>query len=353
MFSFLPEALKLKITKAIGSRYAIILVYHSVTDYPLEFDIWTHMSADLFEEHMKIIASEANVIPLEELLSQVVSGKVGKNLVSVTFDDGFRNNYTTAYPILKKYDISATIFLTTSYVGSGKLLWPERISYQLMKSHKSEVRVGRLGLLTIKKPDDKQVAYRKIINYLKYLPANEIEKIVVDIEDQLGATYDVTDPLYQAFVPLSWEDVRLMEQEGLISFGGHSASHAILSRLTLDAAYEEIRLCREALDMHLSKRTRIWAYPNGTKEDFDSPHKGILRELGFDLGILTAEPEYVSSGSDVTELGRFGIGNKMSPQALRALLSKRGRMDRYNGLKKIVVALRESVSAAISNLNMR
>ena len=331
----IPELVKLKIYQCVNCQYAVILTYHSVISEPLEFDIWTHMQVSLFEKHMAIVSSVANVIPVNQLVEQVVKNNIKKNLVAVTFDDGFRNNFTKAYPILKKYGVPATIFLATDYIDSNKLFWPERVSYQLMRTKKKTFKSNLSNELPIITSKQKRVAYRQTVDMLKTLPISGLFNEIKNIEAQLEAMPSMNDPLFQELMPLSWEEIKVMENEGLVSFGGHSASHTILSMLGENEAYSEMKDCKKTLDKHLNEDTKIWAYPNGSKVDFSSVHEKQLYDLGFNSGILTMEPEFISGKSNINELGRFGVGSRMSDYELRRILSKRNRISQYNGMQKI------------------
>ena len=93
-------------------KFAICLMYHGIDDKPGKEGIFV----DEFEEQMKLIKDKTS-FKLEEL--KKVNYKLPENSILVTFDDGYKNNYTLAYPILKKYNIKATIFLNTRYVGNN------------------------------------------------------------------------------------------------------------------------------------------------------------------------------------------------------------------------------------------
>jgi peptidoglycan/xylan/chitin deacetylase (PgdA/CDA1 family) len=333
---FMLEAIKLKIHQAINCRYAIILTYHSVVDVPLEFDIWTHMPVSLFEEHIATISDNAKVVPLSHLVERVVAGHIDSNIVAITFDDGFRNNFTQAYPILKKYGVPATIYLATDYIGTNKLFWPERVLFQIMKTDKKTIQSGVAGDFSIETPEQKKVAYRQTVNKLKTLPMSDLFSELTKIEGQLKVSYSADDPLFQDLMPLSWEEIKVMEKEGLVSFGGHTASHAILSMISEDEACNEMKKCKRVLKEHLSTEVKTWAYPNGSQADFSSVNKKQLCDLGFNAGILTMEQEYISSKSDVNNLGRFGVGSRMGLSELQVILSKRNRIGQYNGKEKVL-----------------
>ena len=341
MISRIERQLKLAIDRSIHARYGLILTYHSVITELLEFNMWTHMLEAVFEQQMRLLAETAEVVPLGELIRQIRRGRLRRHQVAITFDDGFRNNLTRAYPILKRYGIPATIFLATGHIGSSRLFWPERVAYQFMRTERTDLQIEGLGVLRLDSPISKQASYRALTQHLKLLPQDQLLTAVDQLERILGAPYIASDPLYEEFRPLTWEDVHDLERGGLISFGGHTVDHAILARLTESQSRQQIIRCKAALDQHLTSKERTWAYPNGSETDFSQMHRMQLLDSGFFDGILTMVPEFVSPNSNVSQLGRMGIGSDMSIEQLQDLLCKRDLRYQKRGLSQLTQAFRD------------
>lgn len=300
---------KTRLLRYLNRRNGLILIYHSVVDVPLSFDMWTHIPLQLFSEHMAMLSREANVISLQEMAEGITRGKLPEYAVAVTFDDGYRNNFTRAYPVLKKYRIPATIFLSTGYMDRSELFWPEKIAYQLMLTKCRSLKTAAFGQLDLETNEARKAAFKRIRNVVKEGHPYRIQEKIAGLEESLGVAYREADPLFQEWLPLTWQDVKEMEKGGLVSFGGHTVSHAILTRLDDSEAWREIVGCRDALDRQLSRRSTFWAYPNGTRADFDGNHVEMLKSNFFQT-ILTAEPGHVTSRSDIGTLPRVGVGSK-------------------------------------------
>lgn len=109
-------------------RYASILMYHSIGTNTAFFSV----TNDMFDRQMKYLASSNfNILKLSELVRRMQSGESIAGCVCVTFDDGYKDNYTNAFSILKKYNIPATIFLTTGHIG-GKLSLKSGVSLSIL-----------------------------------------------------------------------------------------------------------------------------------------------------------------------------------------------------------------------------
>jgi len=109
-----------------------ILMYHSVGgegSFPEYYGSKLNVTPDTFQRQMKFLHNKGyNVISLEEFIERIKSGKrVPRKTVAITFDDGIRNNFSEAFPILKKYNFPATIFIPTGYVGKKKYLTWDQI----------------------------------------------------------------------------------------------------------------------------------------------------------------------------------------------------------------------------------
>lgn len=130
-----------------GGRDPVILMYHSVGE-PLGKKSLLNVSEGVFQRQMSFLHDDGyhvvSLLDLADLISH--NKKVPFKTVVITFDDGFENNYTRAYPILKKYNFPATIFVITGYIGRQKEMLGHRYEF-LNKEMLLELSEG--GLVTI------------------------------------------------------------------------------------------------------------------------------------------------------------------------------------------------------------
>jgi hypothetical protein len=98
-----------------------ILVYHSIGDAP------GSLSPQLLDKHIDFLSSRFTIIPLKKLYSGIVNGNLSKNPLVITFDDGYKNIYELALPILKKYQVTASIFIITGYLEHKSFMTQEQI----------------------------------------------------------------------------------------------------------------------------------------------------------------------------------------------------------------------------------
>ncbi|MGE5944862.1 MAG: polysaccharide deacetylase family protein, partial [Flavobacteriales bacterium] len=95
---------------------AIVLMYHRICN--IDTDPWQlAVSPENFENQIKTITKNFNVLPVNDLIEQFKNRKIKRNSIYITFDDAYQDNYFYAKPILEKYKCPATFFVPTHFIG--------------------------------------------------------------------------------------------------------------------------------------------------------------------------------------------------------------------------------------------
>jgi len=223
---------------------ATILMYHSI---PTEQEAqWTApencISASTFEQQMRFLSQHRRVISLDKLIAHIKSGKpIERGTVVITFDDGYRNNFTVAAPILAKYNLPATIYLATSYVNAAQNQWVDTLyaalrtcsEYQLNLSDSNLLAPDfsasvqdswNLGSWNLTDPLQREQAYDKLTDYLIEADVLERQTLLAEIDRQLAPR------AYPPRLTLNWDEVRqIQRQYPKITLGIHTANHLDLS----------------------------------------------------------------------------------------------------------------------------
>jgi peptidoglycan/xylan/chitin deacetylase (PgdA/CDA1 family) len=280
------------------SRNVQILVYHRVNDEHDSF--FPATPTGVFAKQMDYLASNFNVLSLEDAVERMRINDIPDSAVVITFDDGYKDNYLNAFPILKRLSISATIFLTTEIIGSEKVIWHDRV-FSAFRETKSPYLKGfvntsrRVPLETIR---DKLNAQREVLDFLRTLDDRErmiwIDKLIEHL--------NVKDGGETQGIMLTWEEITIMHQKG-ISVGSHTVTHPILSKLPIDRARVEISESKKIIEKKLDTKIKAFAYPSGRREDFDATTKDLLREAGYECALtMIFGPN--ENGQDLFELRR-------------------------------------------------
>ena len=259
-----------------------ILIYHRVNDEGDRF--FPGIPTGVFAQQMEYLASQWNVLPLEEALERLKRQDVPDNAIVITFDDGYRDNFLMAFPILRRLSLPATIFLATGVIGTGLALWHDRV-FSAFRETRVPVLTGmpnehdQYDLQTIA---HKLAAQGKILRFIWSLGEDDRTRWI----DQLVLQLNVSGHQGDSRVMLTWDEIRLMHSQG-ISFGAHTVTHPILSRLSLPRAVEELLQSKAAIERELQAPASAFAYPIGRQEDYSEDTKRLVQEAGYTCALTT------------------------------------------------------------------
>ena len=205
-------------------------------------------------------------------------------LLTITFDDGYRDNYENAFPILNRLGLPATIFLATGAIDSGRTLWHDRVFSALRETRATALeKFGDNGqTYPLNTPAAKRHSLAQLLNFLWSLDDGDRSLWVEKLIQKLG----IEEPVSCERLMLSWDEIRAMSERG-IGFGAHSVTHPILSKIPLRQLKQEIRDSKDIIESHLKMPVKHFAYPVGRREDFTDAVKKELRDAGFESAVTT------------------------------------------------------------------
>ena len=300
-----------------------ILAYHRVmpTDalecYPFDQELISATPGQ-FDSQMRYVREHLHPVSLKDVIAHIEQGTpLPPNSVAITFDDGFADTYRYAFPVLRRYQIPATIFVSTGYVESGEPFWFELASYLVYRvpPHSLEPRDGTL-LPTGESWTDRTTSLRRLHSILKDLPNAARLKILDSWAHRYSA--EITHGTSHHSRPISWPQIIEMAACGL-AFGSHTVSHPNLTRVTEEELAQELTESRYALESKLQQTIDTIAYPIGTHSAFNTRVLSAVRTHQFKLGLT-----YVSGANNLPitnplSLNRHGIGLGMTPAYFHAL----------------------------------
>jgi peptidoglycan/xylan/chitin deacetylase (PgdA/CDA1 family) len=292
----------LRALRRIRSRSIAIVMYHGVTAERLPVFNWCHLDVSEFAKQIDFLASEYTILHLSEVIERMRNRRpLPRATACLTFDDGFRNVATTAFPILERRHIPATVFLVTSLVGTNQPAWPDRLYFSFLQSRRQSVRFNdrEYPLIT---PKQRARAYSTVESQLKQQAQTEKEQRLAELKATIGWP---EVPPESPLATMGWEEVERLSRTGLVQFGSHTHSHPILSRCTPEEQRRQLQVSRDLLQ----ERKLSWglfAYPNGSSADFSTVTKSLLHELNYDCGVTTI-PGLNPHGNDRFELRRVCI----------------------------------------------
>ncbi len=252
-----------------------ILVYHSVNED--KFSLSPRISPTNFHRQMLYLKKYYNIFPLEKALPLLERRSLPPRSLSITFDDGYRDVFWHAYPVLKALSIPATIFLSSHLINTKGISWTEKINQALKKSSLEEIEITmgekkkyRIGTWKEKKEFAENIE-REILKF----PPSKRKQIVNEIIKQTG------EPERERIM-LSWQEVKEMKESGLLRFGSHSATHEVLSQLSERDLEREIKESKEVIENRLGERIEIFSYPSA---DFNDKVKEKVKSAGYQYAL--------------------------------------------------------------------
>jgi peptidoglycan/xylan/chitin deacetylase (PgdA/CDA1 family) len=282
---------------SLQNRFYII-PYHMIVDEPNGF--YPETSTADFEKQIAHLVKNYRIISLDEIVERVKNKKSLRRCVAITFDDGFRNNYEKAYPILKKYDVPATIFLTTGYIDSGTAPWFIKLRFLFMQTAKTHFNLSHNGTnisLPMNTISEKIAASDRAMAYLKNCHDQDRLPLLDRLCEELGvSTFGLNDLM------LTWDQIKEMAAHK-ISFGAHTISHPILSRISIEIAERESLNSKNTIEEEIGKTVTSFAYPFGKKSQYTPQIFPILQKLRFKCAVTT-ESEPNTHSVNLFELNR-------------------------------------------------
>lgn len=274
-----------------------ILIFHRVLKnadplMPSEPD------ATRFREILGWVKDSFNVIPLDIAVERLATGQLPPAALSITFDDGYADNYDVALPILQEFGMSATFFVASDFLDGG-CMWNDRVVESIRRAPGASLDLSSFGMesVSLATEADRIDAISRFLGFAKYLGpqdrAYNVEKLVECCNAKMPADLMMTS-----------EQLRNLHRTGMV-IGGHTCSHPILASLSESNAAREIAEGKESLEAILGESIRLFAYPNGKPgKDYLSDHVRMVKEAGY-FGAVSTAAGAASLGSDLFQLPRF------------------------------------------------
>jgi peptidoglycan/xylan/chitin deacetylase (PgdA/CDA1 family) len=273
------------------SPRAVILGYHSIQDRPEDYtDSLGHglaLATSIFVRHVEMIARKYNPVSIAEILLFLRGEKqLPKNSVAVTFDDGYRDNFEIAGPILQRFGIPATFYLTAGWIGTSEIPWFCRLRHAFATTSKSQwsdpVRGQSWDLLD---PKCRDAALLAAFDLGAALNNHACRSLVQTVEEQL----DVAPLTFSESLMMTWDQARKLHDAGHI-IGSHTMTHPNVAHIKNGQAMRwELVESKRQIEENLHAPVAHFCYPHpGLKPQWTQKTREIAREAGYQTAGTTA-----------------------------------------------------------------
>ncbi len=237
-----------------------ILTYHRVAEPDDEPDLEPGLissTPDAFRAEMSLLAERYSPVSLDEVIAaQQSGGQLPRRAVLVTFDDGYRDFASNAWPVMKELGIPAVLFVPTAFPdGQRQGFWWDRLHAAISRTSCTQLNLPELGALMLTTPELRRQAYKRMRNHVKTLPHVQA---MAWVEDQISTLAELPE-LNRV---LSWDELRVLAAEG-VSLCSHSRDHALLTRLEPEALARDLKESQSRLNEELGEHAApaTLAYP--------------------------------------------------------------------------------------------
>lgn len=258
---------------------------------------------------------DIDIIDLDEAMRRLSGPSSGRRFVVLTFDDGYRNNLTEAYPILKAANAPFTVYVASGLIDRIAIPWWDIVGAVVARSPRIVARISDIDLdLEARSAREKSAALETVIRALGASCEDEQRRAVA----RLAATHDVDAAALADGLMMDWDEVRHLAADPLVTIGAHTVGHYALARLETGRARREMEESRSRLRERAGIVARHFAYPYGSARTAGEREFAIAGELGFETAVTTRRG-VLEGGADVQPFALPRISVNGGYQAIRYL----------------------------------
>jgi peptidoglycan/xylan/chitin deacetylase (PgdA/CDA1 family) len=296
-------------------RGVLVINYHRIgdlSDSELNRSVWS-ATADgldrqlkLFKRHFELVGADA--------IDQRLLRRPGRR-VMVTFDDGYRDLYEVAFPVLQANDVRATMFICSGFVDGVATAWWDEIAWMIRRFGAAELAPGPWSSRALPlAPGAVDATIDAVTRAYWLLPVVDTGPFL----ERLGAvTGGDRRPAHDDWI--TWEMAREMSAAGH-ELGAHTVTHPILARLPASDQREEIATSVARIEAEVGSRPRSFAYPVGTTDAFDAVTVDAVRAAGVKFAFSNYGGR-VTAGFQPFDIRRLSSESLRDESLLRATLA--------------------------------
>lgn len=297
---------------------SLVLMYHGVVPDDFPIDCWTFVKQSRFRIQMEYLSQHFDIMSVSMALENLMKGApLNRPIALVTFDDGYRNNYLWACPVMEDLGLPFIIFVVTDFVDTQNLFWFDKVIVMIQSSGCTSLDLRGHGLGVFDFPDSDPIrrwdGIQKLLTELKKQESGKRDRVVAELFSQA----QVHDDVSMAFRVLGSADLQAIVSKGLSEIGSHTGGHEILTDLDEAGVVSTISRSVSALRSLTGVPTRYFSYPNG---NYNRNIMGIVAQCGMKAAFITGGRHW-DFRDNVYAIPRIGIGGYDSIEVFAAKVS--------------------------------
>jgi peptidoglycan/xylan/chitin deacetylase (PgdA/CDA1 family) len=283
-----------------------VLEYHGVTTSVDAALNGRHMDAVQFEKHLKYFRRNFDIVPLKEIYRYRQEGiRPKRKTIALTFDDGYRNNYNSVFPLLVKYNIPATFFIiTASFNEDNFVVWPDIFDIVYRYSPLSQVVLGEYEFIRNGGAFYSNKLGMSLFDWVKRL-GDERESILNDFKKTVDFTTLLQQVPTEHWQLMGKKQIIEVFQSGLVEIGSHTHLHYNLGNIPLKMAQEELAISKAKLEDIIKSKVNTICYPDGS---YNKEIKSLSGECGY-TNLIAVDYKLPEDKTDKSIMARHCISN--------------------------------------------
>ena len=288
-----------------------ILTYHRILpDEKIneDLDVGLAVPASNFEKQIKLLKANYDIVSIDELINNLKLKKKEKFLLSITFDDGYKDNLNFALPVLEHYKIPATIYIITRFLDTEVWMWWYELKEIINQKDYLKFNYKEHNYYyELKNYRQKIKAFKNLRKLFLNLRVNEqLELLEIATENKKRKNYSK--------ICLDSKDLKTLDKNSLITIGAHTHTHTNLKILNKDEAINDICKCTKILENLLDHKVKHFAYPYGGLGQADIREYDIIKNLSFSSAVT--DRVYPIKDDNLFSLPRIGVGKNANEKEI-------------------------------------
>lgn len=304
----------------------VVFTYHRIAEPSTDLFYEPVISAteESFRQQINWLCNHFQLLTLDEFVAQLDCPSAWhKRTALLTFDDGYRDNFDIAAPILLERNIPATFFITSGFLDSTELPWWDHVAYVLKQTQVQHLTIQR---------DNQSKSTPLDIDLTTTPRARAIALVISALVDATipnepwflrelaaRAEVEVDSERLSKMLFMSWDQLKqLANKSQNLTVGSHTATHRRLASLTRSSQQSELTESKQLLETRIDRKISALAYPYGWQGTYSPETKQLAAQAGYRLAFTSCPGSNRYTNVDRYEINRLAIGHADSALLLRA-----------------------------------
>jgi peptidoglycan/xylan/chitin deacetylase (PgdA/CDA1 family) len=279
----------LRFAHKFAAPAAVVLRYHSIQDRPEQYadtiGCDSIHATSIFERHMELIARRFNAVSMDDIALFLKGEKsLPQRAVAITFDDGYKDNFRFAAPILNRLGVPATFYVLVDAVDRSKAPWYCLLRHAFLTSRMPNWKDPATGVVhELTDAQARETAFLKAADVCSKASAPARDEF---IESAVHSLDPASFP-NETDLMMTWDDARTLVKSGHI-VGSHTMTHPNVAQVSADDARSELRDSKLKLEMELGEPSKHFSYPHpALNPHWNETTLKITEELGYTTAVTT------------------------------------------------------------------